>query len=63
MLYSYHLFDFRINVTSHNLVRCTRNISNLINLMLYNININSKTNEVKTTIRTLLEKSLGTTKL
>ena len=33
------------------------------NLILYNININRKTNEVKTTIRTLLEKNLGTTKL
>ena len=49
--------------TSRKPVRSTRNISNLINLMLYNININRKTNEAKTTIRTLLEKSLGTTKL
>ena len=30
--------------------------------MLYNINITRKMNEVKITIRTLLEKSLGTTK-
>ena len=49
--------------TSRKPVRCTENIYNLINLMFYNININRKTNEVKTTIRTLLEKNLGTTKL
>ena len=52
-----------IRYTSRKPVWCTRNIYNLINLMLYNININRKTNEVKTAIRTLLEKNLRTTKL
>ena len=52
-----------INTTSRKPVRYTRNISNLINLMLYNININKKTNEVKTTIKSLIEKSLRTIKL
>ena len=48
--------------TSCKPVQCTGNISNI---MLYNIRLYwlQKTNEVKTTIKTCLEKNLGTTKL